>query len=377
MLSKNLKAFRYAGMLLAVAAFCSVLVYPFLRGESAPPSTDDLQKQMEAVKTEIEIKGDTPELTRQYNSIANILSKCGVINDVTEPTIRAPFAPAASLCINGSIAGTDPSWQRPATQSTGSGLQCPTLTTGGLREYDFYSFNLTGCTVFPTEVTVTTCGPAGCLPTGNTDSTVFLYRNVAAGDPLTANGGLPAVFNPASPCTNARAAQDDLGTVAGTTNNPGGSTCNQVVGANCVGPCTTAGGGAVSGFRRQIGSGRFTVVVSGFGDTTTGNYNLYVNVPAAGCALSLAPSAANATIGGQVRTQGGQGIAKATVTISGEGIGTMTARTNGFGYYSFGDLPTGTYVLSINGTKMYSFAAPTRAVTLEDNISDADFVSEQ
>ncbi len=81
---------------------------------------------------------------------------------------------------------------------------------------------------------MTLCGPAGCQHTGNTDTVLILYRNVPAGDPLTANGGLSGVFNPASTCTNARGLQDDLGISAGMTNNPGGSTCNQVVGGSCI-----------------------------------------------------------------------------------------------------------------------------------------------
>ncbi len=228
--------------------------------------------------------------------------------------------------------------------------------------------------MFPTEVTVTLCGPAGCLPVAGTDTQLFLYRNVPAGDTLTANGGLPGVFNPASPCTNVRAANNELN--GGASSTPGsGNTCNQVNTANCLGACSVT---TVSGFRRQLGNGRFTVVVSGSGSADIGSYNLYVDAPAAGCSVALAPSAASATIAGQVRTSNGSGISKATVTLSGNGIETIQTRTNGFGYYTFGEVPVGgSYVLTVNGTKMYTFTNPTRVVSLEGNISDADFVSEQ
>lgn len=375
MLSRNLKVIRYAGIFIFVAALCSVLIYPSLRGESAPPGVEDLQKQLEQVKTEMENKGSTPALVNQYSRIELALSKCGVINQITEPTIKAPFAPANSLCINGAIAGTDPLWNHPAVQAALPGLApgCPAGSVSA--NYDAYSFNLTGCAVFPTEITATLCGPAGCLPASNLDTTLFIYRNVPAGDPLTANGGLPGVFNAASPCTNVRGAHDSLN--GGASSNPGtGATCNQVNTANCLGACT--GTTAVSGFRRQVGNGRFTIVVSGFNTTDAGPYNLYVNAPAAGCTVALAPTAASATIGGQVRTAGGNGISKATVTLSGNGIETMQARTNGFGYYSFGEVPVGdNYVLTVNGTKMYTFSNPTRVISLESNITDADFVSEQ
>ena len=197
------------------------------------------------------------------------------------------------------------------------------------------------------------------------------------GDPLTANGGLPGVFNPAAPCTNVRGAQDDLGTTVGTTNNPGGSTCNQAVPANCVAPCTTpSAAGALSGWRRQLGNGRFTLVVSGFGDTSTGNYNLYVNAPAAGCNVALAPTSANANISGRVVTSTGQGIPKVNVTITGSEIAPMTLRTSPFGYYNFNDLPSGTYFVTVSA-KGYTFANPTQTVNLDENVADVNFVSEQ
>jgi len=376
MLFRNLKVLRYAGIFLFAAMLCSVLAYPFLRGESAPPGVDDLQKQMEQLKSEMQSKGATPALVNRYSLIEKALSKCGFLNQLTEPTIKSPFAPAATLCINGSLAVADPTWIRPGvTSNNGTGIgACPGSNPA---IYDFYSFNLTGCTVFPTLVRMTLCGPAGCVNAGNVDAILYLYRNVAAGDTLSANGGLPSVFNPASPCTNFRGANDSLSGGASSTP-PNGNACTQsaLPPQTCEGAC--AGATSLAGFQRKLGNGRFTVVVSGASTTDFGNYNLYVEAASAGCSVALAPSAASATIGGQVRTSGGTGISKATITLSGNGIETMQTRTNGFGYYSFGEVPVGdNYVLTVNGTKMYTFANPTRVVSLEGNISDADFVSEQ
>lgn len=371
MLSRHLKVTRYAGIFLFAAVFCGLLAFPYLKGKTASPDLLTLQKQMEAVKSQIAENGMTPALKRQ---LANLTSQCGVLNQSTKPTINAPFAPLASLCVNGSLALTDPQFNRPASQTTGSGVQSPCIGSGNA-SFDVYSFNLSSCAVFPTEVTITTCGPAGCSPIAVTDTAVHLYRNVAAGDPLTANGGLPGVFNAASACTNIRAANANLN--GGASSTPGtGNTCNQTNTANCLGAC--AANNSTSGFRRQLGNGRFTVVVSATNTTDTGGYNLYIDAPAAGCNVALAPTAANANIGGRVLNAGGFGIGKATITITGDGIQTMQARTNAFGYYNFDEIPTGgTYVLTISGTKTYTFSKPTRVVSLNDSIADADFVSEQ
>jgi Carboxypeptidase regulatory-like domain len=357
---KDLKVLRYVGLLLAVTVFCSMLVYPLMKSEAA------FDKAAGSQETE------TPKRFQPFSIADKAANKCGFFNQATEPTIKAPFAPAASLCINGALAPTDPTWLRPATQSTLPGFSGPCSATSAAI-YDFYSFNLTGC-AFPTEVTITLCGPAGCLPAANVDSVVYLYRNVPAGDPLTANGGLPAVFNPASPCTNVRAAQDSLN--GGVSSSPNGATCNQTATSNCLPICT--GFTAVSGMRRQLGSGRFTVVVSGSNTTDFGSYNLYVNAPAAGCAVALAPTAASATISGRVTRSDGNGVNRVDVTLTGGGLSQpMTVRTNGFGYYQFGEVPVGdNYIVTVS-SKQYTFNPSSRAFTLENNISDADFVAEQ
>jgi hypothetical protein len=377
MLSRNLKVFRYAGILVFVAALCSVLSYPFLKGESARPTLEDLQKEMEQVKSEMEQPTVIPGTTAHYDRLASAISNCGVIKQVVAPTIKAPFAPAANICINGALAVADPDFNRPQAQSTGTGFgpagSCTLSGTATAANYDVYAFNLTGCAVFPTTVDISLCGPAGCTPPGALDTVITLYRNVPAGDPLTANGGLPAVFNPASPCTNARALNDDSGA---TPTSAGGSACDQLNPANCPAQCGTST--SLSEMRRTLGSGRFTVVVAGFGNTTVGTYNLYVNAPGAGCNLALSPTAASASVGGRVVNTSGSGISRVEVTISGNGLAQpVTVRTNGFGYYSFDELPVGeSYVVTV-ASKQYTFNPASKSFNLESSISDADFVSEQ
>lgn len=97
--------------------------------------------------------------------------------------------------------------------------------------------------------------------------------------------------------------------------------------------------------------------------------------------FSVTPSAASAaaaTISGRVVTAGGRAISNAILTISGGSLTEpRTIATGHFGYYSFEGLATGqSYTLSIAGAKRHTFANPTRIITLQDDVVDADFVAE-
>lgn len=380
---KKIKNARYFVILCCLTVFFSIFAYPILKGESATKGTDELNKEMESLKAAIEQPNSSPALMKRYDQLFTALSKCALVNQLAGENYFDDLVPTASLCINGALVAADPDFNRVLASSTGTGIgngtvgNCSLSGTATAANYDAYSFNLTGCAAFPTEITATLCGPAGCQHLGNVDATMILYRNVAAGDPLTANGGLPGVFNPASPCTNARGGQDDLGTTSGTPNNPGGATCNQVVGANCVAPCTSpSNAGGLPGFRRQLGNGRFTIVVAGFGNTTVGSYNLYVDAPAAGCAIALAPSAAGATISGRVLTGSGQGIRNATVMLTGGTLPSPIIKySTTFGSYSFENLPVGeNYVVTVMA-KRFTFENSSQVFNLTDSITDADFIS--
>lgn len=344
-----------------------------------------IENELAAVKTAIEQPGPvSPVLLERYDWLTRAMYDCAPASELKQNRAAAIIdAPEANLCINGALAVGDPNYNRQLASSTGTGVgtgvvgNCTLSGTGTAVEYDTYRFNLTGCAVFPTEITATLCGPAGCQHVGNVDTLLTMYRRVAAGDPLTANGGLGTAFSPASACTNAVAASDDLGTTSGTPNNPGGATCNQVIGANCVGPCTSpSNAGGLSGIRRQLGNGNFTLVIAGFGNTTVGAYNLYVDAPAAGCQVSLVPTAAEINISGQVKTASGQPIRNATITLNGgELTAPIIARTNAFGFYSFPAQSAGqSYVLSV-GAKSHTFAEPTLLLTASSDTENADFIS--
>ncbi|MBK8150282.1 MAG: InlB B-repeat-containing protein [Acidobacteria bacterium] len=88
----------------------------------------------------------------------------------------------------------------------------------------------------------------------------------------------------------------------------------------------------------------------------------------------LAPTAANASIEGRVISADGQGIRNATVMITGGGLSEPRyVQTGSFGAFRFDELPVGeTYIVSVV-SRRYVFANPTRAITLEDNVTDFNF----
>jgi Concanavalin A-like lectin/glucanases superfamily/Carboxypeptidase regulatory-like domain len=89
------------------------------------------------------------------------------------------------------------------------------------------------------------------------------------------------------------------------------------------------------------------------------------------------PTAAESSISGRVTTASGRGIRNAVVQINGGNLGeTRYARTNPFGFYRISSLDAGqTYILNI-ASKRYSFANPTRVITLNEDLTGEDFVSE-
>ena len=87
---------------------------------------------------------------------------------------------------------------------------------------------------------------------------------------------------------------------------------------------------------------------------------------------SLAPSAAQADLGGKVMTQDGRGIPRAVVSLFDEYGIQRSAVTNSFGYYRFTGLTAGnSYVVSVSA-KQYLF--DTQVVTLYDSMAGVNFV---
>lgn len=95
-----------------------------------------------------------------------------------------------------------------------------------------------------------------------------------------------------------------------------------------------------------------------------------------GAAELMAPTPATASLSGRVTTAAGNGIRNAIVIVSGGGLpGPVVFQTGTFGYYEFRDLRAGETYSVTAGAKRFRFTNPTRIVTLQDNITDFDFVA--
>jgi hypothetical protein len=85
----------------------------------------------------------------------------------------------------------------------------------------------------------------------------------------------------------------------------------------------------------------------------------------------FAPTAASVPVGGRVVSGKSQGVSRATVVMTDEYGGVMSARTNAFGYYRFDAVPTGeTYTVRVIGK---GFATDPQLVTVNQAIDDLDF----
>jgi uncharacterized delta-60 repeat protein len=93
---------------------------------------------------------------------------------------------------------------------------------------------------------------------------------------------------------------------------------------------------------------------------------------------ALAPTAATAAINGRVSTASGRSIRNVSLTLTDTTTGEIKyTLTNPFGYYRFQDLEVGrSYILNL-GSKRFTFAEPTRVISLNEDLTGEDFVSEE
>jgi Carboxypeptidase regulatory-like domain len=137
------------------------------------------------------------------------------------------------------------------------------------------------------------------------------------------------------------------------------------------------------------GTGTQTLFGNFGGMSAVGVWSLYVrddSLGAGGVVGSIAggwglefigTTAAHASISGRVMTADGNGIRNAHVVVTGNSLTEpLVVTTGSFGWFTFDDLEAGqTYVVTVNSQR-YTFSAPSRVVSLTDNISDADFVAD-
>jgi len=91
---------------------------------------------------------------------------------------------------------------------------------------------------------------------------------------------------------------------------------------------------------------------------------------------SLAPTAAEVSVGGRVSTKSGRCIRNVRVTLTGASGETRTAVTGASGYYRFTDVPAGeTYVFSAFA-KRYAFAQNTQVRSIMEDTDDINFVAD-
>ncbi len=91
----------------------------------------------------------------------------------------------------------------------------------------------------------------------------------------------------------------------------------------------------------------------------------------------LAPSAGDVTVEGRVVTSSGAGIRNVYVILV-EGDGTVHRTITGnFGYFRFDDLEAGQSVVLSVVSKRFTFANPTRVLTLKESIGDVNWISNE
>jgi hypothetical protein len=89
------------------------------------------------------------------------------------------------------------------------------------------------------------------------------------------------------------------------------------------------------------------------------------------------PTAANVSLQGRVMLPAGNGIRNVRVTLTEQDGTQHYAITGTFGYYRFTDLRAGQTVVVSVAAKRYTFSEPDRVVSLQDNLTDFNFIADE
>jgi hypothetical protein len=95
-----------------------------------------------------------------------------------------------------------------------------------------------------------------------------------------------------------------------------------------------------------------------------------------GAVEALAPTSAAVSLSGRVFSAEGMAIRGATVTIYGGSlVASITVSTGTFGAFAFSGMRAGeTYIVMVHSGR-YAFAEPVRTVTLNEDLTDLEFVA--
>ena len=89
----------------------------------------------------------------------------------------------------------------------------------------------------------------------------------------------------------------------------------------------------------------------------------------------IAPTAASVSVSGRVLSAEGRGLSHVTVSIADPNGNVRSVHTNTFGYYRFDQVEVGmTYLIGVR-SKRYQFENPDRAVSVQDELTDVDFIA--
>lgn len=91
---------------------------------------------------------------------------------------------------------------------------------------------------------------------------------------------------------------------------------------------------------------------------------------------NLGPTAASVSVSGRVTTAMGNGIRNVRVSLT-DSLGVVRSSITGaFGYYRFDDIEVGQNVVLSIAAKRYTFANPTRIVSVQEEVAYLDFTAE-
>lgn len=138
-----------------------------------------------------------------------------------------------------------------------------------------------------------------------------------------------------------------------------------------------------------------TVVASG-GETNSNAGNIYkiesvIGQPVAGANSAnsrftirggfftpapFAPTAALAKISGRILTADGRGIRNVSITMTGADGMSRIAFSSSFGYFTFENVPVGAvYILSVRA-KQFQFTQSSQAISVLEDMTDINFISD-